>query len=70
MKKSYKMTGLKCANCGAKIEREIGKLAGVREAKVNFMTQRLTIDAEDCAFDGIVEQARAIAGRIETGCTF
>lgn len=70
MKKAYKMTGLKCANCGAKIEREIGKLAGVTEAKVSFMTQRLTIDAADDKFDSVVDQARAIAGKIEKGCTF
>ncbi len=70
MKKAFKMTGLKCANCGAKIEREIGKLAGVNDAKVSFMTQRLTIDAEDVKFESVVDQARAIAGKIEAGCSF
>ncbi len=70
MKKVFKMTGLKCANCGAKMEREIGKLAGVTEAKVSFMTQRLTIDADDARFEDIVELARDIVRRVETGCTF
>ena len=70
MKKSYKMTGLKCANCGAKIEREIAKLSGVNEARVSFMTQRLTIDADDAQFESAVAEAKKIAGRIEPGCTF
>lgn len=70
MRKSFKMTGLKCANCGAKIEREIGKLPGVSEARVSFMTQKLSIEADDAAFESIITQAKAIAGKIEPGCTF
>ena len=70
MKKAFKMMGLKCANCGAKIEREIGKLPGVTEVRVNFMMQKLTIVADDAAFDEVVDKARQIAGRIEPGCNF
>ena len=70
MKKAFKMTGLKCANCGAKIEREIANLPGVSEARVNFMMQKLTITADDGSFYEVVEKARQIAGWIETGCTF
>ena len=70
MKKAFKLTGLKCANCGAKIEREIANLPGVSEARVNFMMQKLTIAADDAAFDEVVDKARQIAGRIESGCTF
>ena len=70
MKKSFKMAGLKCANCGAKIEREIGKLPGVSEARVSFMAQKLLIDAEDASFEDVVAKAKQIAARIEPGCTF
>ena len=41
MKKVYKMQDLDCANCAAKMEREISKIDGVVKASVNFMTQKL-----------------------------
>ena len=70
MKKSFKMTGLGCAHCGTKIEREIAKLPGVNEVHVSFMTQRLTLDTRDESFESIVASAKQIAARIEPGCTF
>ncbi len=43
MKKTYKLQDLDCANCAAKMEDAIGRLDGVSSARVNFMTQKLTI---------------------------
>ena len=43
MKKKFKMENLDCANCAAKMETAINKIAGVKEATVSFMTQRLVI---------------------------
>lgn len=68
MKKSFKLENLCCANCAAKIEREIGKLDGVTSATVGFMTQRLTIEADDEKFDQIMDQAEKIIKRIEPDC--
>ena len=47
MKKIIKLEGLCCANCAAKIEEGVKKIPGVKEASLSFMTQRLTIQAED-----------------------
>ena len=47
MKKRYKLTDLDCANCAAKMEAAIKKLPGVNDARVNFLTQKMTIDADD-----------------------
>ena len=69
MKRALRIENLDCASCGAKIEAEIAKLDGVNSATISFMTQRLTLDAANDKFDGIVEQARAICDRIEPGCT-
>ena len=67
MKKVYKVTGLDCANCAAKIETAIGKLAGVQEISVNVLTQKLILHADEVQIDGILEQAQKICTKIEPG---
>ena len=68
MKKRCKLENLCCANCAAKIERGIRAIDGVKEASVNFMTQKLTIDADDAHFDEILTQAAAICKKVEPDC--
>lgn len=68
MKKSFKLSNLDCANCAAKMEREIAKIQGVNEVRVNFMAQKLTLAASDEAFDGILDQAKACIRKVEPGC--
>ena len=46
MKKKFKLTDLDCANCAAKMEDAIKKLDGVNDASVNFMTQKMMVDAD------------------------
>ncbi len=70
MKKIIKLEGLCCANCAAKIEEGVKKLSGVREASLSFMTQRLTIEAEDGQEEAVVEGAKAIAHKIEPEAEF
>jgi copper chaperone CopZ len=65
MKKTYKLTGVDCANCAAKIEDRIAKLEGVKECSVNFIMQKLIIEAEDQDFDSIIEKASAIAKKVD-----
>lgn len=67
MKRSFKIEGLCCANCAAKIESNINKLDGV-DAVLSFMSQRLTIEAPDERFYAIVDEAQKIASRIESDC--
>ena len=57
MKKTFKMIDLDCANCAAKMEAAIKKINGVQDATVSFMTQKLTIQADDARFDAIVQEA-------------
>lgn len=47
MKKTYKLTDLDCANCAAKMENAIKKIDGVSDASVSFLTQKLTVEADD-----------------------
>ncbi|MEL7624516.1 MAG: heavy-metal-associated domain-containing protein [Clostridiales bacterium] len=68
MKKVYKMEDLGCAHCAAKMEDAISKLEGVESASVNFVTQKLTINAAENLIDSILEQARKIVSKIEPDC--
>ncbi len=63
MKKTFKMIDLDCANCAAKMEAAIKKIDGVQDATVSFMTQKLTIQADDARFDAVVQEAVKAAKR-------
>lgn len=69
MKKSYKLQDLDCANCAAKMEIAINKINGVNKATVSFMTQKLTIDADDSRFDEILKETVATIKKVEPDCT-
>lgn len=66
MKRTYILQGLDCANCAAKIEREVKKIDGVTNAVVSFMTTRMTIEAESDVIDEVCQKAVAIVGKLES----
>ena len=68
MKKKFKMEALDCANCAAKMEALIRKIPGVHDASMNFLTQKLTIDAEDARFDEILAEAQKCCDKVDKGC--
>ena len=68
MKKKFKLQDLDCANCAAKMEEAIKKLDGVNDASVNFMMQKMTIDAEDSRFDEIMKEVVTVFAKVEPDC--
>ncbi|MBM6871560.1 cation transporter [Pseudoflavonifractor phocaeensis] len=68
MKKRFKLANLDCANCAAKMEDAIRKLEGVHDVTVSFLTQKLTLDADDGRFEEILDQAARICRRVEPDC--
>ena len=68
MKKKFKLVDLDCANCAAKMEDAIKKIDGVGDATVSFMTQKLTIEADDSRFDDIMKEVAAVCKRVEPDC--
>lgn len=68
MKKVFKMQDLECAHCAAKMEDAINKLEGVNKASISFMTQKLTLDADEARFDDVVKEAVKICKSIEPDC--
>ena len=68
MKKTFKLEDLDCANCAAKMEAAINKLDGVQKATVSFMTQKLTLEAEEERFDEVLKEAVKCVAKVEPDC--
>ena len=68
MKKQFKLDEIDCANCARELQDELAKLEGVKSVSVNFMTQKLTIEAEDDKFDDVVQQAVKACKKVEPDC--
>ena len=56
MKKTYKIE-VDCANCANKMEIATKTVAGVKDANVKFMTQKMTVEFEDGQDDSAVMKA-------------
>lgn len=70
MKKTIKLQDLDCANCAAKIETAISKLEHVTDVKVNFMGQKMILEAPDDKFDSVLAEAKKTAHKIEADLVF
>ena len=68
MKKSYHLMDLDCANCAAQMEAAIRKIDGVQFAAVNFMAQKLTLEAEEALLNNILTEAQKQITKIEPHC--
>ena len=68
MKKTYMLEDLDCANCTAKMEEAVKKIDGVKFASVNFLAQKMTLEADDEAFDEILKKAIKTIKRVEPDC--
>ena len=68
MKKSYKLEDLDCANCAAKMEREIKKLDGVVDAKVSFLAQKMTVETEAEDQTEIMDKIVKLCKKVEPDC--
>lgn len=57
MKKTFVIEDLDCPNCAAKLELALKGIDGVENATVNFIAQKMTIEADEGAFDKIMKAA-------------
>ena len=44
MKLKYTITGLDCPNCAAKLASQMSDIEGIESAKINFLTEKLTVE--------------------------
>lgn len=68
MKKVFKMVDLDCANCAAKMEKEIRKIEGVTDVRISFLAQKLTLEADDARFDEIARLAAKACKSVDDEC--
>lgn len=68
MKQTFRLSDLDCAMCARKIETAVRKVDGVTDAQVNFVLQKLTLEAEDAAFDDVLARVKTAVGKAERGC--
>ncbi len=70
MKKAFKLSELDCGHCAQEIEEAVAKLEGVNKVRVNFLSERMTLDADDARFDEILGEIRRIIKTIEPDAVF
>ena len=63
MKMKLEITGLDCPNCAAKLASMMEKCDGITSAKINFLTERLTVETE-------LTEAEALATLRKTAADF
>ncbi len=57
----FELSGIRCASCVAKIERELGDLPGIKEARVNFADSSLQVQTDSTISESdIVKKVREI----------
>ena len=66
--KSKGLLSMICLLYTSKMEQAIKKLPGVRDASVSFLTQKLTLDADDARFDAIVQEVVNVCKKVEPDC--
>ncbi len=68
MKKTYKID-VDCANCANKMEEAAKKTGGVRDAAVNFMALKMTVEFEDGAEPkAVMESVLKNCRKVEDDC--
>ena len=68
MKKTYALDELDCANCGLKMEEAVRKIEGVKSVNISFMTQKITLEADDVDFDRVLKEAVKACKKVEPDC--
>lgn len=68
MKKTYALDELDCANCGLKMEEAVRKIEGVKNVNISFMTQKITLEADDADFDQVLKEAVKACKKVEPDC--
>ena len=68
MKKTYKIE-VDCANCANKMEDATRKTAGVKDATVNFMTQKMIVEFDEgAAPKEVMQEVLKNCKKVEDDC--
>lgn len=69
MKKKFKVEGIDCPNCAAKIEKLVGQIEGVTSSKINFMAEKLTVEADDAIAGKLLDEVKKAVNVVEPDAT-
>lgn len=64
MTKTYRLTGLCCANCAARMERLIEKIDTVQDVTLNFMTTKLIVEMDENAVGETEDKIMAAIAKV------
>ena len=68
MKTKYSITGLDCPNCAAKLEGMLAKTEGIDAAKINFLSEKVTVESElpaDALLAAVKKTAQAFSSKVK-----
>ena len=68
MKKVFKLEDLECAHCAAKMQTAIAKIEGVQSVSINFIMQKMTLEADDAVFEDVLKKAQKAIKKVEPDC--
>ena len=60
---------LDCGHCADKIQNAVKKIDGVTSVSVNFLGQKMVLEAPDDKFDAVLAEAKALIKKIEPDVT-
>ena len=69
MKKTIKLIDLDCGHGADKIQNAVQKIDGVTSVTVNFLGQKMVLEAPDEKFDSVLDEAKALIKKIEPDVT-
>ena len=68
MTKVFRLTEIDCPVCAGKVQDLISKIDGVKNARVDFLVLKLTVEADEKDFPAIMKQAEKAVKKIEPDC--
>ena len=68
MRKSFKLDEIDCANCARELQGKISGLQGVQDVSINFMAQKLTLEATDDEFESVLDAVVKLTAEVEPDC--
>lgn len=68
MKKVFELEDLDCAVCAAKMQDAIGKIEGVSEVSVSFISQKMTLDYDESKETDVFKAIKKAVKKVEPDC--
>ncbi len=68
MTKVFRLKDLDCANCAAKMEHCLNKSDAINHVSVNFLTQKMVIEADENEFETVMQEVVKVCKKIEPDC--